>query len=29
MVREGFTPRFAVIVEPSTMCRPEYPKTRW
>ena len=29
MVSEGFTPRFAEIAEPSTMCRPSYPYTRW
>ena len=28
MVSEGFTPRFAVIAEPSAMCSPGCPKTR-
>ena len=29
IVSEGLTPRFAVMVDPSLMCRPGCPKTRW
>ena len=29
MVSEGFTPRLAETAEPSTMCRPSWPYTRW